>query len=284
MKKRLFLVLAILSSLSLSACQTEFVFPSEADLSKDYVLLRNGDLLADGPDDYESFTHRSVASSIIQRIAGGEDVLFLFASDACHVCADSKDFLASTIRRLGVELNLIYGNTYNEAGDLNAFIANSGIAKRVGEHPMSGATPSLYLLSDQTLTEVMYGVSGSPSNVDNVISASLQSYATLCQTYVYESAAPFLSTATEEVLLYAFDQGDEQAYRFFHESLLPVSRGSNKRLLVANITNMGDEDKISLATAFGTEAAALSGSLRHEETAVRYDGQSVDELLSGYFS
>ena len=116
----------------------------------------------------------ATAEDIVRRVDYGEEVLFVYTKDDCSSC---KSFLKNAGKFLHYseyKISVIDEGTNAAAETINNYVIENGI-KRVFAHPMSGGTPSIYVMNKERIVELAYG---SNDNDEKILTTAFNEYLT----------------------------------------------------------------------------------------------------------
>lgn len=194
--------------------------------------------------DYTSFSgigSSTKAEDIISRVDHGEDVLFAYTKEDCSSC---ESFLKNAGRYLyntNYRFSYIKEDTKAAAETINNYVITNGI-ERVFSHPMSGGTPSLYVMSKKRIVELAYG---SNNNDEKIVSTAFKEYLT-GTNIMYSGLYKWLmlhkinGNASTFGITYVLSKEKE---RDFYNNVYPLVLKSGKPFRVLNIGSYPKESK-----------------------------------------
>ncbi|MCR5693134.1 MAG: hypothetical protein K6G74_04125 [Bacilli bacterium] len=121
---------------------------------------------------FKGIGKKTTAEEIIDRVNYGEDVLFAYSKEDCSSC---ENFLKNAGRNLyysHYRISYIDEDTAAAASTINKYAIAHGI-ERVFAHPMSGGTPSLYVMSKERIVELAYG---SNDDDEKIVTTAFKEY------------------------------------------------------------------------------------------------------------
>ena len=187
MKKKLVLG-ALLPLMCLASCKGEAFAYKQLDLTKDYILYRSMDAEYEsdvtGDTFYKTKLVFTTIENVIEAVEWGEDVMLLFYGEDCGPCQEVIPSLVKDIAYLKLTIYVINENTSMSASTLNRYITENHI-KKMTSTVINGGTPSLYLLNNKKITEVLYGSKGDKTT--DIVFNALKEYTTCCGL-IYGSA------------------------------------------------------------------------------------------------
>lgn len=262
---------SLLPLLCLSSCGKEaFSYSKVNDLTKDYLLFRN--------DRTAYWGKETKANDIIYRASKGEGVLFVFLSDTCSACNIAKTTYKEALRPYDLDVSIILNNTNSEADAINNYVARKGIEKRLTNPVMSGATPSMYLLNDKVLTEVIYGTEENQEKDSKKIRNTLKAYTSITTIYrakEYESLKD---------LTYFFDSSVSSEIDFFYDVVFPKALTSTREISYVDIKGYSTDDIDFISGQIGE--SVQDGLIYNKKTKLgdHYRTSKGIEILNSYFA
>lgn len=240
MKRKTFILRALLPLMCLASCKDNVFSYGKLDLSKDYILYKTMDAVSKsystGELSYKTKFRYADIYEVIEAVEYGEDVLLLFYGEECHSCQEVIPSLIKDIAYLQLTIFVVENNTSGSASTLNRYIAEKGIEK-VTSTVINGGTPSLYLLNNKKITEVFYGSKGEKTT--DVVIRALKEYTTCCGL-IYGSASAGRK-GDAEIPTYIFDKNNQITTDFYYENIFSLAEKSNKKFQVLDVTKVEKE-------------------------------------------
>ena len=112
------------------------------------------------------------AEEIIYRAEHGENVLFAFSQEDCSSCESFMKNVGKRLWETKYRISLIGKGIKEEAAKISKYVVDNEL-ERMLAHPISGGTPSLYIMNNEKIVELVYG---SNKDDDKIVAAALKEY------------------------------------------------------------------------------------------------------------
>ena len=248
MQKHIKLFLSLLCLPALFSCSEESFPPNDGNKMEVMMTLEHQDMFSKLKGTINGLGAPAKAEDIIYRVDHGENVLFAFISDDCSSCesflGNTKDFFWSGAYRI----SYIDSDTKNAANVINQYAIQNGL-ERTLIHPLSGGTPSIYVMSKERIVELIYG---STDNDEKVLTTAFKEYVAESKVN-YSRPYYFLSSTSKEQLKAPAYILSENSKEDFYNNVYPiVSKNNKKNFNVIDVSN--DSTNLGkLREAAGTE-------------------------------
>lgn len=273
MQKRFLLFL--LALVPLAACGPDYSFDSLPDLSKSYLVDRNGDLLDySGSSTYESVGDFRTADSLISSFENGESGLFLFAQYTCSPCKTFEPYLSSYAINSKADITTFYRDGTNDAEFSEALSKLSlyfGIS--------SPSTPSLFVGKKGSYSTVSWG-----SNSENYLRNSINSLASFTNVYHFGTAVSYEKETKQDVLSFLFSSKNNAAVDFYASILYPLAKASKKRLYLIDYDRLSEADRTSIYGDFSLTDKTYSPAVSLNGTTISAAEDRAATLVKAYYA
>ncbi len=243
--KKSFLVLFL--PLLLVSCQKSND-QNTPDETKDFQLIRNGDLLSYEFND--EATYENLGNGLNEKnldFSLGEGVTFIYTSQNCHACQAFKDTFVSFIKETNLDIYVLNSTTtfsnymYSHFGEENI--------EKDDEHPFLKNTPSWYYASEKGKVKIAnWGAETSKALKRNFFSKASISY-----IYKFSSIEKLEKGLGNngDSLIYYLDYENNDSVSFYKDSLFPLAKKSLKKTFVIDSLRLTNEEKITARSYFG---------------------------------
>ncbi|MBO4737187.1 MAG: hypothetical protein J5627_01945 [Bacilli bacterium] len=226
-------------------------------------------------EDYSHFSgigHATNAEDIIYRVENGENVLFAFTKEDCSSCEDFLKHAGRYIYRTHYRFSYIQDSTKEAADKISKYAVENKLERTLA-HPISGGTPSMYIMSKERIVELIYG---SNNNDEAKITTAFGEY--LNDSNVHHSKLyRWLMLAKQSVQVLGKNNPtyvlSETSKDDFYKNIYPIVSKSKKQFNVLEIgsEDYGSRDLENLYEEVGTEE--IEGKLLKIE---RVDAESEE--------
>lgn len=187
------------------------------------------------------------ADDIIYRIEHGENVLFAFTQEDCPSCESLMKNAGHRLWETKYRISYIDKDTKEAAEKISKYAVDNGLERTLA-HPISGSTPSMYVMSKERIVELIYG---SNSNDEKVITAALREHVTKSNVHHYRVNAWGSSLNRYDASLEGFTYVLSEASKDdFYTNVFPIVSESDKRFNIIELY-ASDKDSVYLAELRG---------------------------------
>ena len=249
MQKRLKLIAGLLCLPLLFGCDGRDITTNDGDKFHPMMNLETM-----GPFRYDSyhfsgFGKKATAEEIVKRVDYGEDVLFAFTKEDCSSCESFLKNAGKYIYFSNYRLSYIDEDHKAAAEKINKYAIDNHL-DRVLAHPISGGTPSLYIMSKERVVELTYG---SKENDEKIVTNAFDEY--LAETKVYHSElSKWLYMSETNPRKYktsiSYVLGEENKDDFY-TNIYPLLLKSKKTICVLDMTSSAKKYNDDLKTLYG---------------------------------
>ena len=174
------------------------------------------------------------AEEIIYRVEHGENVIFAFAKDDCPSCESFVDNAGRQLWTTKYRISYIDKDTKEAAETISKYAVDNGLDRTLS-HPISGGTPSMYIMSKERIVELIYG-----SNKDDykVLATALREYVTagnVCYSRLGAWYSSFIGYKTDiEGPTYVLNEASKDD---FYTNVFPIVSKSDKKFNIIELEN-----------------------------------------------
>ena len=251
-----------------------------------FVLMQNADHGPSFEADYSSWdklARKQSAEDILYRVNHDEDVVFAFVDDECVSCKTLLENAGKTLYEAKFDISYIDGDTRAAADVISRYCIENKLT-RTFTHPMTGDTPSMYVMSKTSVVELVYGFS---SGDTKIVETAIKHYCGLGSVHRSSDINRFKTTISKEAAPFYVLDSDTKDY--FYESIYPKARETNKKFYVLDITGISkdNENLLSFSTEIGTDelAGKIVKTTIESGNAIKYEVvQNNSSFIEEYFA
>lgn len=254
MQKRLKLIAGLLCLPLLFGCDGRDITTNDGDKFHPMMNLRTTGPFKYDSNHFSGFGEKVSAQNIIDRVNYGEDVLFAFTKEDCSSCESFLKNAGKYIYFSHYRLSYIDEDHKAAAEKISKYAVDNHL-DRVLAHPISGGTPSMYIMSKKRIVELVYG---SKEGDEKIVTNAFNEY--LAETKVYrselwewlymsEKSPSHFRTSISYVL-------GEESKEDFYSNIYPLLLESKKTICILDMTGSArkyDDDLKTLYRYAGTE-------------------------------
>lgn len=254
MQKRVKFFLSLLCLPVLFSCGEGNLTSKNGNRMKVMLTLEHANCFKETYNSFSGIGDSTNAEDIIYRVEHGENVLFAFTKEDCSSCETFLQHTGQYIYRTHFRLSYIQGNTKEEADKISKYAVENKLERTLA-HPISGGTPSMYIMSKERIVELIYGSNESDARKtatafgeylddSNIHHSRLSRWSML-----YKQYKQYLDIKTPTYVL------SEASKEDFYTNIYPIVSESNKRLNVLELTSgdYGSKTLKDLCEEAGTE-------------------------------
>ena len=171
MQKHIKFFLSIVCLPSLFSCNFDETFGDNPNGME--VMMSNSVQVFDNDStSLRSIAEPESAEEIIYRAEHGENVLFAFSQEDCSSCESFMKNVGKRLWETKYRISLIGKEIKEEAAKISKYVADNEL-ERMLAHPINGGTPSLYIMNNEKIVELVYG---SNKDDEKIVATALKEY------------------------------------------------------------------------------------------------------------
>ena len=187
--------------------------------------------------DNDSTSLRSIAEpesaeEIIYRAEHGENVLFAFSQEDCSSCESFMKNAGNRLWQTKYRISLIGKEIKEEAAKISKYVADNEL-ERMLAHPINGGTPSLYIMNNEKIVELVYG---SNKDDDKIVATALKEYVKKGNVYHSDLSAWYSSFSEHQTVIegptYVLSRSSKDD---FYANVFPIVLKSDKKFNVIGL-------------------------------------------------
>jgi hypothetical protein len=232
--------------------------------------------------DNDSTSLRSIAEpesaeEIIYRAEHGENVLFAFSQEDCSSCESFMKNVGKRLWETKYRISLIGKEIKEEAAKISKYVADNEL-ERMLAHPINGGTPSLYIMNNEKIVELVYG---STKDDDKTVATALKEYVKKGNVYHSNLSAWYSSFSEHQTVVegptYVLSEASKDD---FYTNVFPIVSESDKKFNVIEVKSY-DENSSGLNMLRGyTGTYDLEGKLLYVDLADKSTITIIDDAQS----
>ncbi|MBR4274879.1 MAG: hypothetical protein IKQ34_02595 [Bacilli bacterium] len=232
--------------------------------------------------DKDSTSLRSIAEpesaeEIIYRAEHGENVLFAFSQEDCSSCERFMKNAGNRLWQTKYRITLIGKEIKEEAAKISKYVVDNEL-ERMLAHPISGGTPSLYIMNNEKIVELVYG---SNKDDDKIVATALKEYVKGGNVYHSDVSGWYSSFSRHDALIegptYVLSEASKDD---FYKNVFPIVSKSDKKFNVIGVKSY-DENSAGLNMLRGcTGTNDLEGKLLYVDLADKSTITIIDDVQS----
>lgn len=237
MQKRVKLFLSLLCLPSLFSCNLDEVFANNTNAIE--VMMSGTFQVYDAttPGSFKRVGLPTNAEDIIYRVEHGENVLFAFTKEGCSSCESFIENAGDYLWEKNYRISYIDTNTKEEAEKISNYAVEKGLERTISK-PISGSTPSMYIMSKEKIVELIYG---STKNDKKVLATALKEYVKGSNVYHFKLNSWIARILSYEDIAKGPTYILSESYKDdFYTNLYPIVSKSEKKF---NILELEDSDE-----------------------------------------
>ena len=172
------------------------------------------------------------AEEIIYRAEHGENVLFAFSQEDCSSCESFMKNVGKRLWETKYRISLIGKGIKEEAAKISKYVVDNEL-ERMLAHPISGGTPSLYIMNNEKIVELVYG---SNKDDDKIVAAALKEYVKGGNVYHSDLSAWYSSFSEHQTVIegptYVLSEASKDD---FYTNVFPLVSKSDKKFNVIGL-------------------------------------------------
>ena len=254
MQKRIKLFLSLLCLPVLFSCDGGDLPANSGNKMAVMMTLEHAGCFKESCHTASGIGYSTNAEDIIYRIEHGENVLFAFTKEDCSACENFFKRAGRYLYRTDYMFYYIKENTKEEADKISKYAVENKL-ERTLIHPISGGTPSMYIMSKDRIVELAYG---SAEDDEKRLTTAFKEYLAESNinfaylgrwSMLYDHANKYLSLETPTYVL------SEETKDDFYENVYPIVVGNKKRfdVLALNSIDLRSYDYKNLCEEAGMD-------------------------------
>lgn len=234
--------------------------------------------------DKDSTSLRSIAEpesaeEIIYRAEHGENVLFAFSQEDCSSCERFMKNAGNRLWQTKYRITLIGKEIKEEAAKISKYVVDNEL-ERMLAHPISGGTPSLYIMNNEKIVELVYG---SNKDDDKIVATALKEYVKVGNVYHSDVSGWYSSFSRHDALIegptYVLSEASKDD---FYANVFPIVSKSDKKFNVIGVKSY-DENSAGLNMLRGcTGTNDLEGKLLYIDLADKENTITIIDDVQSY--
>ena len=187
--------------------------------------------------DKDSTSLRSIAEpesaeEIIYRAEHGENVLFAFSQEDCSSCESFMKNVGKRLWETKYRISLIGKEIKEEAAKISKYVADNEL-ERMLAHPINGGTPSLYIMNNEKIVELVYG---SNKDDEKIVATALKEYVKKGNVYHSDLSDWYSSFSEHQTVIegptYVLSRSSKDD---FYANVFPIVLKSDKKFNVIGL-------------------------------------------------
>lgn len=254
MQKRVKLFLSLLCLPVLFSCDGGDLPANSGNKMAVMMTLEHAGCFKESYQTASGIGYATNAEDIIYRIEHGENVLFAFTKEDCSACENFFKRAGRYLYRTDYMFYYIKENTKEEADKISKYAVENKL-ERTLIHPISGGTPSMYIMSKDRIVELAYG---SAEDDEKILTTAFKEYLTESNinfaylsrwSMLYKQSHNYLSFETPTYVLSQETKDD------FYETIYPIVSGNKKRfdVLALNSSDLSSKAYQNLCEEAGMD-------------------------------
>jgi len=233
MQKRFKLFFSLLCLPLLFGCENDALSANDGNKFQLMMTLEHDPYFKADYNSYSGIGSRYTAEEIIERVDYGENVLFAFTKEDCPSCESFFKNAGKVIYDTNYRFAYISEDTKTAAEKISKYAIDNNL-DRVLAHPISGATPSLYVMSKERIVELTYGSKNDDSKIVSVAFNEYLAKSNILYSGLFRWITLYRTMSGSSLLgnTYVLSKGKESE---FYTNVYPRALASGKPLRVLNI-------------------------------------------------
>ena len=249
MQKRIKFFLSLAFLPLLFGCNGRDITTNDGDKFHPMMNLRTTGPFKYDSNHFSGFGEKVSAQNIIDRVDYGEDVLFAFTKEDCSSCESFLKNAGKYIYFSHYRLSYIDEDHKAAAEKIGKYAVDNHL-DRVLAHPISGGTPSIYVMNRERVVELAYG---SKEGDEKIVTNAFNEY--LVETKVYHSELSewlYMSEVSPRKFKTSISYvlGEENKEDFY-SNIYPLLLKSKKTICILDMASSVRKYKDDLKTLYG---------------------------------
>ena len=231
MQKRIKFFLSLACLPSLFSCNFDDAF-GENPNGMEVMMSNSVQVFDNDSTSLRSIAEPEYAEEIIYRAEHGENVLFAFSQEDCSSCESFMKNVGKRLWQTKYRITLIGKEIKEEAAKISKYVADNEL-ERIISHPINGGTPSLYIMNNEKIVELVYG---STKDDDKTVATALKEYVKKGNVYHSNLSAWYSSFSEHQTVVegptYVLSEASKDD---FYANVYPIVSKSDKKFNVIGL-------------------------------------------------